>query len=116
MVVAAFTLGLSLPLLLARGGVAGGLPTFALIMATQAIGDGLTNLITVTWRVRDAWRFLFLGYILRGLGLAAIGAAALLASPWLAPIGMAAGSFVLGGVGAALALAGVWGARRGPAA
>ncbi|WP_309605251.1 MFS transporter [Phenylobacterium sp.] len=93
---------LGVPLLLAQGGVAGGLPTFALIMATQAIGDGLTNLLTVTWRVRDGWRFLFVGYILRGLGLAVIGAAALFAPAWIAPIGMAAGGFVLG-VGGSMA-------------
>ena len=93
---------LGLPLLLARGHVAGGLPTLALIMATQAVGDGLTNLLTVTWRVRDAWRFLFLGYVLRGLGLAAIGAAALFAPPGIAPLAMAAGGFVLG-VGGSIA-------------
>jgi hypothetical protein len=93
---------LGVPLLLARGGVAGGLPTLALIMATQAVGDGMTNLLTVTWRVRDPWRFLFVGYILRGLGLAAIGAAALFAPPALAPLAMAAGGFVLG-VGGSMA-------------
>jgi hypothetical protein len=93
---------LGVPLLLARGGVAGGLPTLALIMATQAVGDGMTNLLTVTWRVRDPWRFLFVGYILRGLGLAAIGDAALFAPPALAPLAMAAGGFVLG-VGGSMA-------------
>jgi hypothetical protein len=93
---------LGVPLMLARGGVAGGLPTLALIMATQAVGDGLTNLLTVTWRVRDPWRFLFVGYVLRGLGLAAIGAAALFAPPAYAPIAMAAGGFVLG-VGGSIA-------------
>jgi MFS family permease len=93
---------LGVPLMLARGGVAGGLPTLALIMATQAVGDGLTNLLTVTWRVRDPWRFLFVGYILRGLGLAEIGAAALFAPPGLAPLAMAAGGFVLG-VGGSMA-------------
>ncbi len=165
---------LGVPLLLARGGVTGGLATLALIMATQALGDGLTNLLTVTWRVRNAWLFLFVGYILRGVGLAAIGAAALVGPPGLAPFMMAAGGFVLGvggsmaflqmmpffqtrmdvgdatavfrlryailaaatmlgallgpvvfrlwpvawviiGCGAALALAGLWGARRAPA-
>jgi MFS family permease len=90
---------LGLPLLLAQGQVAGGLPTLALIMATQAVGDGLTNLLTVTWRVRDAWRFLFLGYVLRGLGLAAIGAGALVAPAGIAPLAMAAGGFVLGAGG-----------------
>lgn len=93
---------LGVPLLLAQGGVAGGLPTLALIMATQAIGDGATNLLTVTWRLRDPWRFLFAGYILRGLGLAAIGAAALLAPPAIAPVAMAAGGFLLG-VGGSMA-------------
>lgn len=87
---------LGLPLLLQQGGVAGGLPTLALIMGTQALGDGLTNFLTVTWRVRDGWRFLFLGYVLRGLGLAAIGAAALFAPRSLAPVAMAAGGFILG--------------------
>lgn len=93
---------LGLPLLLVQGSVTGGLPTLALVMATQAVGDGLTNLLTVTWRVRDPWRFLFLGYILRGLGLAAIGAAALFAPPGIAPFAMAAGGFVLG-VGGSIA-------------
>jgi hypothetical protein len=93
---------LGLPLLLAQGSVAGGLPTLALIMATQAVGDGLTNFLTVTWRVRDGWRFLFVGYVLRGLGLAAIGAAALFAPPGVAPLAMAAGGFVLG-VGGSMA-------------
>ncbi len=93
---------LGVPLLLAQGGVAGGLPTLALIMATQAIGDGATNLLTVTWRIRNPWRFLFVGYVLRGLGLAAIGAAALFAPPAVAPAAMAAGGFVLG-VGGSMA-------------
>jgi hypothetical protein len=93
---------LGVPLLLAQGGVAGGLPTLALVMATQAVGDGATNLLTVTWRVRDAWRFLFMGYVLRGLGLAAIGAGALFAPPGIAPLAMAAGGFVLG-VGGSMA-------------
>ena len=87
---------LGLPLLLAQGSVAGGLPTLALIMATTAVGDGLTNFLTVTWRVRDAWGFLFVGYILRGAGMAAIGVAALAAPPSIAPIAMAGGGFVLG--------------------
>ena len=90
---------LGLPLLLAQGSVAGGLPTLALIMATVAVGDGLTNLLTVTWQVRNSWRFLFAGYVLRGLGLAAIGAAALFAPPGIAPLAMAAGGFVLGAGG-----------------
>lgn len=93
---------LGLPLLLSQGGVAGGLSTLALIMATQAVGDGLTNVLTVTWRVRDAWRFLFVGYILRGAGLSAIGAAAIFAPPEVAPLAMAAGGFVLG-VGGSMA-------------
>ena len=86
---------LGLPLLLVQGSVAGGLPSLALIMAATAVGDGLTNFLTVTWRVRDAWRFLFLGYILRGVGLAAIGVAALFAPRWIAPFAMAGGGFVL---------------------
>ncbi len=93
---------LGLPLLLAQGSVAGGLPTLALVMAATAVGDGLTNLVTVSWRIRDAWRFLFLGFILRGVGLAAIGAAALMAPPQIAPLAMAAGGFVLG-VGGSIA-------------
>ena len=93
---------LGLPLLLHQGSVAGGLPTLALVMATQAVGDGLTNVLTVTWRVRDTWRFLFVGYVLRGAGLAGIGAAALFAPPWLAPWAMAAAGFVLG-VGGSMA-------------
>lgn len=93
---------LGLPLLLAQGGVAGGLPTLALIMGATAVGDGLTNLVTVSWRIRDAWGFLFLGYVLRGLGLAAIGVAALVAPRWLAPLAMAGGGFVLG-VGGSIA-------------
>jgi MFS family permease len=93
---------LGLPLLLVRGSVAGGLPTLALVMAATAVGDGLTNLLTVSWRVRDAWRFMFLGYILRGVGLAAIGAAALVAPPLVAPFAMAGGGFVLG-VGGSIA-------------
>lgn len=93
---------LGLPLLLAQGSVPGGLPTLALVMATQAVGDGLTNLITVSWRVRDGWRFLFAGYVLRGAGLAAIGVAALVAPPQVAPLAMAAGGFVLG-VGGSMA-------------
>ena len=93
---------LGLPLLLAQGSVPGGLPTLALVMATQAGGDGLTNLITVSWRVRDGWRFLFAGYVLRGAGLAAIGVAALVAPPQVAPLAMAAGGFVLG-VGGSMA-------------
>lgn len=94
--------GLGLPLLLRAGGVAGGLPTLALVMAATAIGDGLTNFVTVSWRVRDPWRFLFVGYVLRGLGLAAIGAAALAAPKAFAPLAMAAGGFVLG-VGGSMA-------------
>lgn len=93
---------LGVPLLLAQGGVAGGLPTFALVMAAQALGDGLTNVLTVTRRVRDGWRLLFLGYVLRGLGLAAIGAAALVAPRPIAPLAMAGGGFVLG-VGGSIA-------------
>ena len=93
---------LGLPLLLAQGSVPGGLPTLALVMATQAVGDGLTNLITVSWRVRDGWRFLFVGYVLRGVGLAAIGVAALVASPQIAPLAMAGGGFILG-VGGSMA-------------
>ena len=58
---------LGVPLLLARGAVAGGLAALAMVMAAQAVGDGLTNFITVTWRVRDGWRFLFVGYILKAL-------------------------------------------------
>ena len=82
--------------------MAGGLPTLALVMAATAIGDGATNFLTVTWRVRDGWRFLFVGYILRGLGLAAIGVAALAAPPQIAPLAMGAGGFVLG-VGGSMA-------------
>lgn len=93
---------LGLPLLLAQGRVGGGLPTLALVMAATAIGDGGTNFVTVTWKVRDGWRFLFVGYVLRGLGLAAIGAAALAAPPRIAPLAMGAGGFVLG-VGGSMA-------------
>ncbi len=93
---------LGLPLLLAQGGVAGGLPALALIMTAQAVGDGLTNLVTVTWKVSNAWRFLCDGYILRGVGLASIGFAALFAPPEMAPIAMAIGGFVLG-VGGSIA-------------
>lgn len=92
----ALGIALGLPLLLVQGSVIGGLPTLALVMAATAVGDGLTNFVTVTWRVRDAWRFLFVGYMLRGLGLAWIGAAALMAPPAFAPLAMAAGGFVLG--------------------
>ena len=98
----ALAIALGLPLLLHQGGVAGGLPTLALVMGSTAVGDGATNLVTVTWRIRDGWRFLFFGYVLRGLGLAAIGAAALFAPAGLAPIAMAAGGFVLG-VGGSIA-------------
>ena len=98
----ALAIGLGLPLLLATGGVTGGLPALALVMAATAVGDGLTNLVTVSWRVRKAWRFLFVGYILRGLGLAAIGAAALAAPPPIAPFAMAGGGLVLG-VGGSIA-------------
>jgi MFS transporter, DHA3 family, macrolide efflux protein len=93
---------LGVPLLLAQGSVAGGLPTLALIMAATALGDGATNFLTVSWRVRDGWRFLFVGYVLRGLGLAAIGVAAFVAPPQLAPLAMAGGGFVLG-VGGSMA-------------
>jgi len=95
-----FSLGL--PLLLAQGGVAGGLPTLALVMGATAAGDGLTNLVTVSLRVRDAWRFLFLGHLLRGIGLAAIGAAALVVPARIASLLMAGGGFVLG-VGGSIA-------------
>ncbi|WP_293677670.1 MFS transporter [uncultured Phenylobacterium sp.] len=95
-------IALGLPLLLVQGGVAGGLGTLALVMAATAVGDGLTNLITVTWRVRDGWRFLFAGYVLRGMGLAGIGAGALFAPPGFAPLAMAAAGFVLG-VGGSMA-------------
>jgi hypothetical protein len=88
--------GLGLPLLLVQGGVPGGLSTLALVMASTAVGDGLTNLVTVSWRIRDGWRFLFVGYVLRGLGLAAMGTAAVFAPPPVAPIAMAAGGFVMG--------------------
>ncbi len=90
---------IALPLLLSQGSVVGGLSTLALIMAATAMGDGLTNVVTVSWRVRDPWRFLFLGYVLRGVGLAAIGVAALTAPPALAPLAMASGGFVLGAGG-----------------
>jgi hypothetical protein len=93
---------LGLPLLLARGSVAGGLSTLALVMAATAVGDGLTNVMSVSWRVRDAWRLLFLGYILRGAGLAGIGVGALITPHWLAPLAMAGGGFVLG-VGGSIA-------------
>ncbi len=92
----ALAVTLGLPLLLAQGSVAGGLPGLALVMAATAVGDGLTNLVTVSWRVRDAWGFLFLGYVLRGVGLIAVGVAALFAPRWIAPFAMAAGGFVLG--------------------
>ena len=98
----ALAIGLGLPLMLHQGGVAGGLPTLALVMGATAVGDGATNLVTVTWRIRDGWRFLFVGYVLRGLGLAAIGAAALFAPAVVAPLAMAAGGFVLG-VGGSIA-------------
>lgn len=91
---------LGLPLMLASGEVAGGLPTLALVMGATAVGDGLTNVLSVSWRVRDPWRLLFVGYILRGLGLAAIGVGALLAPPSLVPWAMAAGGLVLGAGGA----------------
>ncbi len=87
---------MGLPLLLAQGSVAGGLPGLALVMGATAVGDGLTNLLIVTWRVRDPWRFLFLGFVLRGAGLAAIGAAAVAAPRWIAPFAMAGGGLVLG--------------------
>ena len=89
-------IALGLPLLLAQGTVAGGLPGLALVMAAIAVGDGVTNLLTVTRRVKDAWNFLFVGYVLRGVGMAAIGAAALLAPRGIAPLAMAAGGFVFG--------------------
>ena len=95
-------IALGLPLLLAQGSVEGGLPSLALVMAATAVGDGLTNLLTVSRQVRDAWSFLFLGYILRGAGLAAIGIAALVAPRWLAPFAMAGGGFILG-VGGSIA-------------
>jgi hypothetical protein len=50
----------------------------------------------VSWRVRDAWGFLCLGYLLRGAGLVAIGVAALAAPRAIAPFAMAGGGFVLG--------------------
>ena len=92
----ALAITLGLPLLLAQGSVAGGLPGLALVMGATAVGDGLTNLLIVTWRVRDPWRFLFLGFVLRGAGLAAIGAAAVAAPRWIAPFAMAGGGLVLG--------------------
>jgi hypothetical protein len=92
----ALAVTLGLPLLLARGSVAGGLPGLALVLAATAVGDGLTNLLTVSWRVRDAWGFLCLGYLLRGAGLVAIGVAALAAPRAIAPFAMAGGGFVLG--------------------
>ncbi len=98
----ALAIGLGLPLMLHQGGAVGGLPTLALVMGATAVGDGATNLVTVTWRIRDGWRFLFLGYVLRGLGLVAIGAAALFTPPAVAPLAMAAGGFVLG-VGGSIA-------------
>lgn len=98
----ALGIALALPLLLSRGDVAGGLPTLALVMGATAVGDGLTNLFTVAWRVGDAWRLLFVGYVLRGAGLVIIGAAALGAAPSVAPLAMAAGGFVLG-VGGSIA-------------
>ena len=98
----ALAVTLGLPLLFSGGRVNGGLPALALVLGATAVGDGLTNLITVSWHVREPWRFLFLGYVLRGLGLAAIGVAALAAPPGLAPFAMAAGGFVLG-VGGSIA-------------
>ncbi len=98
----ALAIGLGLPLMLHQGGAAGGLPTLALVMGATAVGDGATNLLTVTWRIRDGWGFLFLGYVLRGVGLVGIGAAALFTPGGLAPIAMAAGGFVLG-VGGSIA-------------
>ena len=95
----ALAIALGLPLLFAQAGVAGGLPGLALVMGATAVGDGLTNLITVYWRVSDPWGFLCLGYIFRGLGVAAIGLAALFAPRWLAPFVMAAGGLVLGAGG-----------------
>ncbi len=98
----ALAMTLGLPLLFSRGGAPGGLAGLALVLATTAIGDGLTNLVTVSWRVRDPWGFLFLGYVLRGLGLAGIGVAALFVPPPFALPAMAAGGFVLG-VGGSIA-------------
>jgi MFS family permease len=92
----ALAVALGLPLLFARGGVVGGLAGLALVMAAIAVGDGLTNLVTVSLRVSNAWGFLFLGYILRGLGLTVIGAAALFAPASIAPLAMAGGGMVLG--------------------
>lgn len=90
---------LGLPLLLAQGRVEGGLPTLALVMAGTAVGDGATNIVSVSWRTRDPWRLLFLGYVLRGVGLCAIGLAPLLAPTELVPLAMAAAGVVLGAGG-----------------
>lgn len=98
----ALAIALGLPLLFAQAGVAGGLPGLALVMGATAVGDGLTNLVTVSWRVRDPWAFLCLGYVLRGAGVAAIGLSALFAPRWIAPFLMAGGGLVLG-VGGSIA-------------
>ncbi len=98
----ALAITLGLPLLFAKGGAPGGLAGLALVLATTAIGDGATNLVTVSWRVRDPWAFLFLGYVLRGLGLMGLGAGALFVPPPFALPAMAAGSLVLG-VGGSMA-------------
>src|SRR5436190_2000753 len=92
----ALAIALGLPLLFAQGGVGGGLAGLALIMASIAVGDGLTNLVTVSLRISNAWRFLFAGYILRGVGLAIVGAAALFAPASIAPLVMAGGAMVHG--------------------
>lgn len=92
----ALAVTLGLPLLFQRGGAPGGLAGLALVLAATAVGDGATNLVTVSWRVRDPWGFLFLGYVLRGLGLLGLGAAAVFVPPPFALPAMAAGGLVLG--------------------
>jgi hypothetical protein len=69
------------------------------VMGAAATGDALTNAVTVTWRVRDPWRFMFAGYVLRGVGVLAIGASALAIEPRFAPVAMVASGFVYGAGG-----------------
>jgi hypothetical protein len=73
-----------------------------MVTGVVAVADGLTNVVTTTWRVRDPWKFLFTGYIQRGLGVAGVGAAVVFLPPSLAPFGMAL-SAVLVGVGGSVA-------------
>jgi hypothetical protein len=93
---------LALPLMMAKGDVAGGLAGLASVMGAVAVSDGLTNVITTTWTIRNPWKFMFAGYVLRGLGVAGIGAAALFLPGELALPGMVV-SAVVYGVGGSVA-------------